>query len=208
MPKAKRQRLPSGDQELEDINVLDVFKREIKRLRTKIEVLELREKNSPLHKELENKTQEILHLIKRDSFLKHIIVREMKRVKILEKEIEILKDNGTINKDIEKELESLMNSDNDHGAQIDSSQQPENDADTFSDEEDSDDVIRETDDENSQDSITQNENLTDTDLSLSENVPGIDSSNMRIKDEPMEEESKKTNPQTIKRIVSSRMQQV
>ena len=125
---------------------------------------------------------------------------ENKTKEIREDEIKILKDIGTINKDIEKELESLMNSDNDHGAQITSSDQPEDDADTFSDEEDSDDRISEADDENSQDGITENENLTDTDLSMSENVPGIDSSNMRIKDEPMEEEFKKTNPKHIKRI--------
>ena len=206
MPQEKRQRRLSGDQGLQDLNnpirskIEDIFKREIKRLRTKIDILELRETNSPLHKELENKTKEILHLIKRDSFLKLIIVREMKRVKILENEIKILKDIGTFNKDIEKELESLMNSDNDHGAQITSSDQPEDDADTFSDEEDSDDRISEADDENSQDGITENENQTDTDLSMSENVPGIDSSNMRIKDEPMEEEFKKTNPKHIKRI--------
>ena len=72
---------------------------------------------------------------------------ENKTKEIREDEIKILKDIGTINKDIEKELESLMNSDNDHGAQITSSDQPEDDADTFSDEEDSDDRISEADDE-------------------------------------------------------------
>ena len=423
MPEAKRQRLPSGDLGLQDINNLirskieDVFKSQLdglyrnieanirgkvshikmlenqiktqrsdmsligqkisflekelltkvshnSDLEAKIKVLENREKNSPLQKELKSrnmeikrlnkelakKTQEILQLkddtvliTKRDSFLKHIIVREMKRVKILEKEMEILekemeilKDNDTINKDIENELESLMNNDNivdvgktadtnhgdppnrddsiaeeeddiadrdgeveekdddleeeqeddhnfleeddgntsqededcdipreeledanisqeenndgnissleecggktseenvseahdseeyntvtedeeenigrddehedllehDDGAQTASSYHPEDDVDTFSDDEDADDRISEAGDENSQeDGITENnEHHTDTELSLSENVPGIeknnsdshvDSSNMRIKDEPMEEE--------------------
>ena len=424
MPQAKRQRLPSGDSGLQDINNLirskieDVFKSQLdglyrnidgnirgkaahikmlenqiktersdmsligqkisflekelltkvshnSGLEAKIKVLENREKNSPLkkelksrdleikrlNKELEKKTKEILQLkddtvliTKRDSFLKHIIVREMKRVKILEKEMEILekemeilKDNDTINKDIENELESLMNSDNvvdvgkttdindgdhpnrddsiaeeeeeddiadrdgevaeiendleevqeddhnipeeedgnvsqededcdipreeledanisqeenndgnipnleesggnsseenvtqahdseydtmaedeeenidrgdededllehDDGAQTASPYHPEDDADTFSDNEDADDRISEAGEENSQeDGVTENnENHTDTELSLSEYVPGIetnnpdsnvDSSNMRIKDEPMEEE--------------------
>merc|ERR1712024_273825 len=54
------------------------------------------------------------------------------------------------------------------------SDQPEDDADTFSDDEDSDDRISEPDDENSQDGITENENQTEPELSLSENVAGIE----------------------------------
>jgi len=83
----------------------------------------------------------------------------------------------------------------DDGAQTASSCHPEDDVDTFSEDEDADDRISEAGDENSQED--DNEHHTDTELSLSENVPGIetnnsdshvDSSNMRIKDEPMEEE--------------------